>query len=109
MEQREVLARGTLPMEGGCWVGRPRQARTWDSISRSVGSHRWALSMESTVKGDHSSGVDGELEAVVHWSELARQGASCASQLHAQSWLCTHLSQYHPSNNMINIVFIHIL
>lgn len=37
MEQREVLARGTLPMEGGCWVGRPRQARTWDSISHMIG------------------------------------------------------------------------
>lgn len=24
------------------------------------------------MKGDHSSGVDGELEAAVHWSELAR-------------------------------------
>ena len=60
--------------------------RTWDSISRSVGSHWWALSMKPTVKGGHSGGVDGELEAVVHRSELARQGASCASQLHAQSW-----------------------
>ena len=61
--------------------------RTWDSISRSVGSHRWAPSMESTVKGDHSSGVDGELEVVVYWSELARHRESlCASQLCAQAW-----------------------